>query len=85
MLEKLASSFESLDELRWCFFRRKKLRLADVEPRLASASKSPKLRRKSNSSSTLWEKYHQLYYYTVANIIIIVIGIITMIYIAAVR
>ncbi|KDR24049.1 hypothetical protein L798_09384 [Zootermopsis nevadensis] len=47
MLEKLASSFESLDELRWCFFRRKKLRLADVEPRLASASKSPKLRRKS--------------------------------------
>ena len=61
MLEKLANSFESRDELRWCFLRRKKLRLADVEPRLASASKSPKLRRKSNSSSTLWQKH--LYYY----------------------
>lgn len=62
ILEKLASSFESRDELRWCFLRRKKLRLADVEPRLASASKSPKLRRKSNSSSTLWEKHHPHYY-----------------------
>jgi len=56
LLEKLASSLESLDVERWCFLRRKKLRRAVVEPRRASfVSRSPKLRRNSSSSSTLVE------------------------------
>uniref|UniRef100_A0A8D8VQB0 Uncharacterized protein n=1 Tax=Cacopsylla melanoneura TaxID=428564 RepID=A0A8D8VQB0_9HEMI len=48
ILEKLANSFES--DL-WCFLRRKKLRRV---ARRASDSRSPRLRRKSSSSSTLY-------------------------------
>ena len=52
--EKLASSFESREELRVCFRRRKKLRRADMRDRRDSWSRSAKLERCSSSSSILY-------------------------------
>lgn len=66
VLLKLASSFESRDELRGCFFRRKNERLADVLPRrvvLSPSVISPSSRSSSSTLQTWKDCVDQLFNY----------------------